>query len=185
MRMPFTDVLICFIINCMDYDAETQFLKDHKSLILDGIEYIDNSVFRPNFLTAMEEMKWKCVIVPDNEWTPSKWFPTETDNYRRETRVLNSYIAKNPSLFGYTDKYGWAYHELVHVAIYTGRMPERYMNLESPFDYPLNSDEIYCYGYQMKHLIEFKKNGNLMRFALGKIPGLKPKLCVLANALFK
>ena len=169
----------------MNYEAETQFLLDHKSLILDGIEYIDNNVFRPNFLVAMEEMKWKCVIVPDSEWTPSKWFPTETDSSNRETRVLSSYISKNPRMFGYCDKYGWAYHELAHVAIFSGNFPQKFLGIESPFEYPLNTDEIYCYGYQMKHTIETGKNGNLMRFAIGKIPGLKPKLCVLANALFK
>jgi hypothetical protein len=125
------------------------------------------------------------VIVPDEDWTPSKWFPTESSEENRETRFIRSYIDKNPTTFSYGDRFGWAYHELVHVAIFSGRMPERFMALESPFEYPLNRDEIYCYGYQMKHLIQDSKNGNLMRFALGKIPFIKPKLCLLRNALFK
>lgn len=185
MRLSFTDDLILLIIENMEYENISRFLLERKQLILDGLDYIDQNVFKPNFLDAISYMKWKCVIVPDSEWTPSKFFPTETSEEFRETRIIRSYISKNPNMFGYSDKYGWAYHELVHVAIFSGKMPQRFMALESPFEYPLNTDEIYCYGYQMKHMIETKKNGNLMRFALGKIPGLKPKLCVLANALFK
>ncbi len=162
-----------------------EFLLDKKPLILKGLDYIDQNVFKPNFLNALSDMKWKCVIVPDSEWTPSKWFPTETSNYYRETRIINSYISRNPNMLGYGDKCGWAYHELVHAAIFSGHFPSVFLGIDSPFEYPLNTDEIYCYGYQMKHLIQDKKNGNLMRFAIGKIPGLKPKLCVLANALFK
>jgi hypothetical protein len=185
MRLSFTDDLILLIIESMKYDAETEFLSDRRSLILDGIEYIEDNVFRQNFLTAMEEMKWKCVIVPDSDWIPSKFFPTETSEDSRETRIIKSYISKNPSMFGYSDKYGWAYHELVHVAIFSGNFPQRFLALESPFEYPLNTDEIYCYGYQIKHLMQDGKNGNLMRFAIGKIPYIKPKLCLLRNALFK
>lgn len=166
-------------------NAITEFLIDKKPLILDGLEYIDKNVFKPNFLNALSDMKWKCVVVPDSEWTPSKWFPTETSLPDRETRILSSYISKNPTMFSYSDKYGWAYHELVHAAIFSGRMPQRFLALESPFEYPLNTDEIYCYGYQMKRLIQGNKNGNLMRFAIGKIPHIKPKLCLLANALFR
>ena len=88
-------------------------------------------------------------------------------------------------MFGYGDKCGWAYHELVHVAIFSGNFPQSFLALESPFEYPLNTDEIYCYGYQIKHLMQDGKNGNLMRFAIGKIPYIKPKLCLLRNALFK
>ena len=163
----------------------SDFLIDKKPLILDGLEYIDKNVFKPNFINALSDMKWKCVIVPDSEWTPSKWFPTETAFYDRETRILSSYISKNPTMFSYSDKYGWAYHELVHDAIFSGNFPRRFLALESPFEYPLNTDEIYCYGYQMKRLIQGNKNGNLMRFAIGKIPHIKPKLCLLANALFR
>lgn len=163
----------------------SEFLLDKKPLILDGLEYIDKNVFKPNFINALSDLKWKCVIVPDSEWTPSKWFPTETSNYYRETRIIKSYISRNQNMFGYGDKCGWAYHELVHAAIFSGRMPKRFLALESPFEYPLNTDEIYCYGYQIKHLIQDNKNGNLMRFAIGKIPHIKPKLCLLANALFK
>lgn len=163
----------------------SDFLIDKKPLILDGLEYIDKNVFKPNFINALSDMKWKCVIVPDSEWTPSKWFPTETAFYDRETRILSSYISKNPTMFIYSDKYGWAYHELVHAAIFSGNFPRRFLALESPFEYPLNTDEIYCYGYQMKRLIQGNKNGNLMRFAIGKIPHIKPKLCLLANALFR
>ena len=169
----------------MENEDISRFLLDKRTLILDGLDYIDQNVFKPNFLNALSDMKWKCVIVPDSEWTTSKWFPTETSNYYRETRIIDSYISRNPRMFGYGDKYGWAYHELVHVAIFSGRMPERFMSLESPFDYPLNRDEIYCYSYQMKHLIQNSKNGNLMRFAIGKVPLIKPKLSLLRNALFK
>lgn len=163
----------------------SDFLIDKKPLILYGLEYIDNNVFKPNFINALSDMKWKCVIVPDSEWTPSKWFPTETSLSARETRILSSYISRNPGMFGYDDKCGWAYHELVHAAIFSGNFPKRFLALDSQFGYPLTTDEIYCYGYQMKHLIERNKNGNLMRFAIGKIPFIKPKLCLLGNALFK
>ena len=171
--------------NNEDNKIIADFLIDKKPLILDGLEYIDKNVFKPNYLMALDAMNWRCVIVPDSEWTPSKWFPTETAFYDRETRILSSYISKNPGMFGYDDKYGWAYHELVHAAIFSGNFPKRFLALESPFEYPLNTDEIYCYGYQMKHLIERNKNGNLMRFAIGKIPHIKPKLCLLGNALFR
>ena len=169
----------------MENDDISRFLLDRRTMILDGLEYIDKNVFKPNFLTAMKDMKWKCVVVPDEEWSPSKFFPTETSEDDREVRILSSYIGKNPTMFGYSDKYGWAYHELVHAAIFSGNFPRRFLALESPFGYPLTTDEIYCYGYQIKHLIQDNKNGNLMRFAIGKIPFIKPKLCLLRNALFK
>lgn len=169
----------------MENDDISRFLLDRRTMILEGLEYIDKNVFKPNFLTAMKDMNWKCVVVPDEEWSPSKFFPTETSKEDREVRILSSYIGKNPTMFGYSDKYGWAWHELVHVAIFSGNFPSRFMHLDSPFGYPLNTDEIYCYGYQIKHLIQDNKNGNLMRFAIGKIPFIKPKLCLLANALFK
>lgn len=168
----------------MENKIVSDFLMEWKPLILEGIDYIDNNVFKPNFLMALDAMKWKCVIVPDSEWTPSKWFPTETSSESRETRVLSSYISKNPMMFEYGDKYGWAYHELVHAAIFSGNFPSRFLAIKSPFEYPLNTDEIYCYGYQIKHLMESRKNGNLMRFALGKVPFIKPKLCILGNVLF-
>ena len=167
-----------------DNNEITAYLLDKKPLILEGIEYIDENVFKPNYLVALDALKWKCVVVPDSEWTSSKWFPTETSVADRETRILSSYISRNPTMFGYSDKYGWAYHELVHAAIYSGNFPKRFLSIDSPIEYPLNTEEIYCYGFQMKHLMQDKKNGNLMRFALGKIPFIKPKLCLLRNALF-
>ena len=78
----------------------SEFLLDKKPLILDGLEYIDKNVFKPNYLMALDAMKWKCVIVSDSEWTPSKWFPTETSLSDRETRIISSYISKNPTMFG-------------------------------------------------------------------------------------
>jgi len=167
-----------------DNNEITAYLLDKKPLILEGIEYIDDNVFKPNYLVALDVLKWKCVVVPDSEWTPSKWFPTETSVADRETRILSSYISRNPTMFGYGDKYGWAYHELVHAAIYSGNFPKRFLGIDSPIEYPLNTEEIYCYGFQMKHLMQDKKNGNLMRFAIGKVPFIKPKLCLLRNALF-
>lgn len=168
-----------------DYDTATGFLLENRSHILEGLEYIDQHVFNLNFLTALSDMNWKCVIVPDSEWEPRKLFPTETSFSDRETRILGSYIARNPAMFSYADRYGWAWHELVHAAIFSGNFPRKYLKIDSPFDYPLNTDEIYCYGYQMKHLMEEKRNGSLIRFALGKVPHIKPWLCVLRNALFK
>ena len=178
---------MAYNVYVMDNDNKiiAEFLLDKKSLILKGLEYIDKNVFKPNYLMALTALKWKCVIVPDSEWTPSKWFPTETSFSGRETRILSSYMSKNPTIVGYGDKCGWAYHELVHAAIFSGNFPSVFLEIESPFEYPLNTDEIYCYGYQMKHLIETKKNGNLMRFAIEKIPFIKSKLCLLRNALFK
>ena len=119
-----------------------EFLIDKRPLILDGLEYIDKNVFKPNYLMALDALKWKCVIVPDSEWTPSKWFPTETAFYDRETRIISSYISRNPGMFGYDDKCGWAYHELVHAAIFSGNFPQRFLALESPFEYPLNTVQL-------------------------------------------
>ena len=167
------------------YQAEHDFLVGKRTIILDGLDYIEANIFRPNYLEALKNMHWKCVIVPDEDWTPSKWFPTESSEENRETRFLRSYIDKNPTTFSYGDRFGWAYHELVHAAIFSGNFPMKFLSIESPFEYPLNTDEIYCYGYQMKHLIERNKNGNLMRFAIGRIPYIKPKLCLLRNALLQ
>ena len=168
------------------YQVEHNFLAEKKPIILDGLDYIEANIFRPNYLEALENMHWKCVIVPDEEWTPSKWFPTESSEENRETRFMRSYIDKNPTTFSYGDRFGWAYHELVHAAIFSGNFPRHYLAaVESPFGYPLNTDEIFCYGYQMMKLRELNKNGGLMRFAIGKIPGLKPRLCVLINAILK
>ena len=158
-----------------------EFLLDKKPLILEGLEYIDNNVFRPNFLTALEEMKWKCVIVPDSEWTPSKWFPTETSKEDREVRILYSYISKNTEMLGYSDRCGWAFHELVHATIFSGRFPDKFMSLNSPFEYPLNTDEIYCYGYQIWKMDRLGRLKDFMKFVVNKVPYVGKDLNLLVK----
>lgn len=179
-------VLFCRTILNMENEIEkTQFLLDNRKTIIDGLDYIDANVFHPNFLTALEQLSWRCVIVPDEEWTVGKVMPTESSKEDGEVGVLNSYLKRNPRMFGYGDRYGWAWHELVHAAIFSGRFPSRFIEqLDSQFEYPLNTDEIYCYGYQMRHLAESRQMGSLIRFALGKVPSIKPDLCLLSKSLF-
>ena len=165
--------------------AERMFLLERKSLILEGLDYIDSEIYRPNFLEALDSMGWRCVIVPDEEWCPSKHFPTETSADQKETRILQSYLQRNPNMFGYLDSCGWAYHELVHAAIFSGRFPYEFLKrVSSPFDYPLNTDEVFCYGYQLKKLISENRVGRFTRNIAVRFGSIRLGIHALTKALF-
>ena len=159
------------------------FLNDNRNLMVEGFEYINQNIFKPNMMYALNELGYKFVIIPDEDWTPSKWFPTETSSEDREVRVIYSYISRNPSMLGYSDQCGWAYHELVHATIFSGHFPENFMSLDSPYGYPLNRDEIYCYGYQIWKMAQVGKLKNFMKFVVKKVPIIGNDLDLLVKAI--
>ena len=165
-------------------DFKLKFLDERRNMIIEGLEYIDCNIFKPNVIYALKELDYKIVIVPDEDWCPSKWFPTETSKEDREVKVLNSYISKNSGMFGYSDQCGWAFHELVHATIFSGRFPERFMALKSPFEYPLNTDEIFCYGYQIWKMAQLGKLKDFMKFVVKKVPYVGDDLNLLVKLIF-
>ena len=164
-------------------NIKIEFLKQRKSLIFDGFDHMETTIFKPNMLHALSELGYRVVILPDEEWTPSKWFPTETSKEDREVRILHSYISKNTGMLGYSDQCGWAFHELVHATIFSGRFPEKFMSLNSPFEYPLNTDEIYCYGYQIWKMDKLGRLKDFMKFVVKKIPNIGRDLNLLVKSI--
>lgn len=128
------------------------FLESNRYLIREGIDYIDKHFYKDDFLSAIGNIGWKCVIVPDSEWCKGKLYPTETSREYKEIRILNSYARSNPGTCGFWDEQGWTFHELVHAIIFSNLLPKKYLDLNSPFGYPLNTDEIYCFGYQIREM---------------------------------
>ena len=164
-------------------DSKLEFLCGNRNLLLEGFEHIDQNIFKPNMIYALNGLGYKFIIVPDEEWTPSKWFPTETSEQDREVRVLYSYISKNTGMLGYSDRCGWAFHELVHATIFSGRFPEKFMSLVSPYEYPLNTDEIYCYGYQIWKMAQVGKLKDFMKFVVKKVPIIGNDLGLLVKSI--
>lgn len=161
------------------------FLTDNRSLILDGIDYIDKHFYKDDFLTAIGDIGWKCVIVPDSEWCSGKLYPTETSKADKEVRILNSYARSNPRTCGFWDMQGWTFHELVHAVIFSNLLPQKYLDINSPFDYPLTTDEIYCFGYQIREMLNDGTYGNLKRFFRKHMPEIGKQVDLLAQVLFK
>lgn len=169
---------------CMEIvDSKLKFLDERRNTIIEGLEHVDGSIFKPNLVHALSDIGYRVVILPDEEWTPSKWFPTETSKEDREVRVLHSYIAKNTGMLGYSDQCGWAFHELVHATIFSGHLPERFMALNSPFEYPLNTDEIYCYGYQVWKMAQLGKLKDFVKFVVKKVPYIGNDLNLLVKSI--
>ena len=152
-------------------------------MIMDGLDYVDENIFKPNMIYTLNELGYKFVIIPNEDWCPSKWFPTETSSDSREVRVIYSYISKNPSMLGYSDQCGRAFHELVHATIFSGCFPKRFLSLASPYEYPLNTDEIYCYGYQIWKMAQVGKLKDFMKFVIKKIPGIGKELDLLVKVI--
>ena len=164
-------------------DSKLKFLDERRNMIIEGLEYVDVSIFKPNMINALSELGYRVVILPDEEWTPSKWFPTETSKEDMEVRILHSYIYKNTGMLGYSDRCGWAFHELVHATIFSGNFPERFMSLDSPYEYPLNGDELYCYGYQIWKMAQVGKLKNFVKFVVKKVPYIGNDLDLLVKAI--
>ena len=140
------------------------FLLRNRDAILDGIDYIDRNFYRDDFLTSLDLVGWKCVIVPDSEWCEGKLYPTESSKDCREVRIVSSYARRNSRMCGFWDSDGWSFHELAHAVIFSGLLPQKFLDIGSPFSYPLNVDEIYCFGYQIREMLNDGTFGNLMKF---------------------
>ena len=163
--------------------SKDEYLRLHKRLVVDGIDYIDARFRKSDFLTTLSNLGWGCVIVPDERWPVGKAYPTETSKDCREVRVLDSYVKSNPCFTEYGDEYGWANHELVHVLIFTGKLQSKF-RFESPFEYPLNSDEVFCFGYQIRHLLRDGKYDNLMKFYECNMPYIGKEVDMIKRELF-
>lgn len=161
------------------------FLTDNRSLVLDGINHIDLNYFKDDFLSSLDGIGYRCVIVPDSEWCEGKLYPTETSSEDKEVRILNSYMRKNPRMCGFWDEQGWTFHELAHGVIFSGLLPQKYLDINSPFDYPLTTDEIYCFGYQIREMLNDGTYGNLKRFFRKHMPEIGKQVDFLAQVLFK
>ena len=164
-------------------DSKLEFLCGNRFMLLEGFEYIDQNIFKPNMIYALNELGYKLVIIPDEDWCPSKWFPTETSSQDREVRVIHSYISKNSGMLGYSDQCGWAFHELAHATIFSGNFPEKFMSLASPYEYPLNRDELYCYGYQIWKMAQVGKLKDFLKFVVKKVPIIGNDLNLLVKAI--
>ena len=166
--------------------TKKNFLLQHRQTILDGIDHIDRNYYRDDFLTSLNSVGWKCVIVPDSEWCEGKVYPTESSKEHQEVRILNSYARGNFRLCGFWDSDGWTFHELAHAVIFSGLLPQKFLDINSPFSYPLNTDEIYCFGYQMREMLNDGTYGNLMKFYAdaGLEDEIGTKLSILKECLF-
>ena len=163
--------------------SKDEYLRLHKRLVVDGVDYIETRFRKSDFLTTLSNLGWGCVIVPDERWPVGKVYPTETSKDCREVRVLDSYVKSNPCFMEYGDECGWANHELVHTLMFAGNLPSKF-RFVSPFEYPLNSDEIFCFGYQIRHLLRDGKYDNLMKFYERNMPSIRKEVDMIKRVLF-
>ena len=162
------------------------FLEQNRDVIHEGIGFIESTYMKPCMLTALSDLGWKCVIIPDCEWMQGKTYPTEASSDDKEIHILNSYMKENPDLFSYGDKEGWAYHELAHAVIFAGRLPFKYLAAAtSNSEYPFFADEIYCFSLQIKNILKDGRYDNLLRFYREKMPWMKKDIELIRDALFR
>ncbi len=163
--------------------VEDELLRLRRSLVIDGLDYIEAHFRQHNFLVALSHLGWECVIVLDNDWPVGKTYPTETSKDDKQVRILDSYIKSNPSFYEYGDECGWANHELVHAAIFHESVPHRFL-FKSPFEYPFSTDEIFCFGFQIRHLLEDGRYYNLKQFYESNMPCIGMAVDRIRRVLF-
>ena len=168
---------------CQQNMFEGEFLRAQRRLVVDGLDHIETNFGKSDLLTTLYSLGWGFVIVPDERWPVGKTYPTEASKECKEVRVLSSYIKRNPNFVEYGDEFGWAAHELVHVLIFTGNLLSRF-RFESPFEYPLNTDEIFCFGYQIRLLLRDGKYDNLMKFYECNMPYIRKVVDMIKQELF-
>lgn len=127
-----------------------KFLQKHADVISKGLAWIDKNFKNLDLDEALQKVGFSLQIVPDSEWMEYKTDPTETSEDTHVVRVKESYLNDNPDFTRFRDECGWAYHELVHSIVFSGKMPKEFLDIYSPFGYPMNTDEIYAFGFQAK-----------------------------------
>ena len=129
----------------------SKFLTENRDTILEGLDYLEQ-FYNLGLEGALKEVGFRLDVVPDNKWNPHKHDPTETSEDEHTVRIKQSYLEANPNFCNFQDEYGWALHEMVHAVIFSGNMPSKFLNINSPFWYPMNTHEIYAFGFQLKHI---------------------------------
>lgn len=122
-----------------------KFLNKNREMIINGINFLEAKMHK-GFKIGLKEIGFTVKIVPDNEWSQYKNDPTETSKDNKCIRIKESYFKKNPNFFNFDDEYGWSLHEFGHAIIFAGKM-NKFLSINSPFGYPLNTDEIYTFGF--------------------------------------
>lgn len=147
----------------------TTFLEKNGSVIRAGLKYLEEFC-ESGFDDALAKVGFALEVVPDDEWNEYKDDPTETSEEEHTVRVKESYFHDNLGFCDFQDRYGWAFHELVHAVIFSGNMPAEFMGIDSPFRYPMNTDEIYAFGFQLKNIYRTRKYQCLMDYYVDR-PG--------------
>lgn len=162
-----------------------KFIEDNKSSFQEGLDGLLSKYKTENLLTALSEIGWRCQIIPDDSWRKGKLDPTETSKEEQIVRIKSAYFFANPDFFAFEDKCGWGYHEFAHAIISREGPNSRFLKIESPFYYPLNTEEIYCFGYQIKHLLKKGWYHNLIEEYENRGSGdLARKIDLLRQTLF-
>ncbi len=144
-----------------------KFLRKNRDTIRAGLKYLKGLV-RSNLIKTLEQFGFELEVVPDDEWNEYKDDPTEVSEDDRTLRVKWSYY--RAQFCNFQDRYGWPFHEMVHAAIFSGNMPSEFMDIDSPFRYPMNTDEIYAFGFQLAHIYGTRKYQRLLDYYAGR-PG--------------
>jgi len=146
-----------------------KFLDDNAETILEGMEFIEGNYFKLGFDKGLEKMGFELVVKPGSHFNEYKTDPTQTSSEEKNVQITQKYLEENPKFREFEDEFGWSYHEFVHALIFSGSFPKRFLDIDSPFGYPLNTDEIYTFGFQLRHIADTKAYRNLMKYEAGKI----------------
>ena len=152
-----------------DVSSLSRLLMKNRGVIRAGLKFLER-FSELNLVDALNEVGFTLDIVPDDEWTEGKVEPTEASEEDRTIRVRRSYYESNPGFCEFHDRYGWSFHEMVHAVIFSGNMPDDFMQIDSPFRYPMNTDEIYAFGFQLMQIYGSKTYDRLMTHYANK-PG--------------
>lgn len=141
-----------------------EFLNANSYLINEGLNFIDKFCDRNSFIDSLRKVNFDLIVVPDHKWPVLKLGQTQSSFDNKNVQIKKSYFDENPLFTKYIDKYNWAYHEFVHALIFSGNFPKNFLNINSPFHYPMNTDEIYAFGFQIKNMKNKEEFDNLLSF---------------------
>jgi hypothetical protein len=140
-----------------------KFLEENKEVIIAGLDYLEGFL-KIGLERALKKIGFTITVVPDEEWMEGKSDPTETSEDGKTIRIRKSYLDANPKFMQFEDECGWSFHEMTHAIIFSGNMPSKFTGINSPFWYPMNTDEIYAFGFQLKHIYGTKMYDGLKSY---------------------
>lgn len=135
----------------MDLREVRRFLESRRGQLASGLEWLDRTMVPGLSLSQhLSSIGWTLDVVPDQMWPQGKVDPTEASGSGHCVRVKVSHLRRCPGFDLWWDSAGWPCHEWVHALIFSGRFPKSILDsVSSPFGYPLSSDEMFCFGWQM------------------------------------